>query len=154
MVVIGRPGGDRGSYKQWEEDNIAPQVVFEIISPANSDAEMGKKQNFYAQYGVLEMYFYDPESFEFWGLVREQSTELPRLITPLNLPWRSPQLNIEFRLFEDGLAVFYPSGQIFKDPEVLGTERNQILELIDQAPDIEQLKQALREAGIDFGHST
>ncbi|MFP4414576.1 MAG: Uma2 family endonuclease, partial [Coleofasciculus sp.] len=26
MVVIGRPKGDRRSYKQWEEDNIPPQV--------------------------------------------------------------------------------------------------------------------------------
>ncbi|MEL6137594.1 MAG: Uma2 family endonuclease, partial [Cyanobacteria bacterium J06628_6] len=127
MVVLGRPDGDRGSYKQWKEDNIAPQVVFEIISPGNS--ETGKKQNFYAQYGVLEMYFYDPESFEFWRLVREQAVELPRLITPLNLPWRSPLLGIEFRLFEDGLAVFYPDGQAFKDAEVLGAERNRLLEL-------------------------
>ncbi len=36
MVVFGRPPGERGSYKQWEEDNIAPQVVFEILSPSNS----------------------------------------------------------------------------------------------------------------------
>jgi Uma2 family endonuclease len=28
MVVFGRPKGDRGSYRQWEEDNIVPQVVF------------------------------------------------------------------------------------------------------------------------------
>jgi Uma2 family endonuclease len=36
MVVFGRPPGERGSYKQWEEDNIAPQGVFEILSPSNS----------------------------------------------------------------------------------------------------------------------
>ncbi|MGI0497245.1 Uma2 family endonuclease, partial [Limnospira platensis] len=35
MVAIGRPKGHRGSYRQWEEDNIAPQVVFEILSPGN-----------------------------------------------------------------------------------------------------------------------
>src|ERR687886_1873665 len=35
MVVFGRPKGDRGSYKQWEEENIPPQVVFEILSPGN-----------------------------------------------------------------------------------------------------------------------
>ena len=28
MVVFGRPKGYRGSYKQWEEGGIAPQVVF------------------------------------------------------------------------------------------------------------------------------
>ena len=32
MVVLGRPKGRRGSYKQWEEDGIAPHVVFEVLS--------------------------------------------------------------------------------------------------------------------------
>lgn len=36
LVAFGRPKGDRGSYKQWVEDNIAPQVVFEILSPGNT----------------------------------------------------------------------------------------------------------------------
>jgi Uma2 family endonuclease len=40
MVVFGRPKGDRGSYQQWKEQNIAPQVVFEILSPSNSKREM------------------------------------------------------------------------------------------------------------------
>ena len=35
MVVFGRPKGYRGSYRQWEEGGIAPQVVFEILSPGN-----------------------------------------------------------------------------------------------------------------------
>jgi Uma2 family endonuclease len=33
MVVFGRPKGKRGSYRQWQEGNIPPQVVFEILSP-------------------------------------------------------------------------------------------------------------------------
>lgn len=68
MVVLGRPDRDRGSYKQWEEDGIAPQVVFEIVAPGNTATEMAQKQGFYERYGVLEMFFYDPEGFEFWGL--------------------------------------------------------------------------------------
>jgi Uma2 family endonuclease len=35
FVAFGRPKGDRGSYKQWEEGGIAPSVVFEILSPGN-----------------------------------------------------------------------------------------------------------------------
>src|SRR5437016_2428062 len=35
LVAFGRPKGYRGSYRQWEEDNIPPQVVFEILSPGN-----------------------------------------------------------------------------------------------------------------------
>src|SRR5262245_45803750 len=35
LVAFGRPRGDRGSYKQWEEGGVAPQVVFEVLSPNN-----------------------------------------------------------------------------------------------------------------------
>ena len=47
MVVIGRPKGDRGSYKQWEENGIAPQVVFEVLSPGNRFNQMLQKFRFY-----------------------------------------------------------------------------------------------------------
>src|SRR5947209_8004265 len=33
LVVFGRPKGRRGSYRQWEENHLAPHVVFEILSP-------------------------------------------------------------------------------------------------------------------------
>lgn len=36
-VAIGRPAGHRGSYRVWAEGGIFPQVVFEILSPSNSD---------------------------------------------------------------------------------------------------------------------
>jgi len=51
MVALGRPKGKRGSYKQWEEDNIAPQVVFEILSPGNRPKKMFEKLLFYQRYG-------------------------------------------------------------------------------------------------------
>src|SRR5438128_6389671 len=35
FVVFGRPKEDRGSYLQWVENNIPPQVVFEVVSPGN-----------------------------------------------------------------------------------------------------------------------
>ncbi len=35
LVAFGRPKGERGSYRQWEEGGTAPQVVFEILSPGN-----------------------------------------------------------------------------------------------------------------------
>lgn len=124
MVVLGRPDGDRGSYQQWKEDDIAPQVVFEIISPGNTMGEMFTKQVFYVQHGVLEAYFYDPDSHEFWGLTREKVEDAPNAIIPDHLPWTSPLLGIRFELTEDGLAVFHPNGQPFKDPEAfaLGEE--------------------------------
>ncbi len=56
FVVFGRPKGRRGSYRQWEEDGIAPQVAFEILSPSNSAKEMQDKLDFYDRYGVEEYY--------------------------------------------------------------------------------------------------
>ncbi len=54
MVVFGRPKGKRGSYRQWQEENIPPQVVFEILSPSNNALEMERKLEFDDTYGVEE----------------------------------------------------------------------------------------------------
>ena len=43
LVALGRPKGHRGSYKQWEEGGVAPQVVFEVLSPGNRKAAMNEK---------------------------------------------------------------------------------------------------------------
>ena len=58
---FGRPKGNRGSYKQWEEAGIAPQVVFEILSPGNRFHAMQQKFQFYEKHGVEEYYIYDPD---------------------------------------------------------------------------------------------
>jgi Uma2 family endonuclease len=124
MVALGRPAGYRGSYKQWQEDNIAPQVVFEILSPSNTRREMAEKQKFYEDYGVLESYYYDPERKDFWGFVRSQPDDICTLITALYLPWTSPLLQIKFELMADGLAVFHPNGEPFAEPETMFLERD------------------------------
>ena len=61
MVAIGRPkDGYRGSYKQWVEGDIAPQVAFEIPSPGGRPHAMTWKKRFYLKYGVDEYYIYEP----------------------------------------------------------------------------------------------
>jgi Uma2 family endonuclease len=60
LVAFGRPKGDRGSYRQWEEGGIAPQVIFEILSPGNRLAELIRKLRFCQRYGVEEYCVYDP----------------------------------------------------------------------------------------------
>src|SRR5262245_45876770 len=52
LVVFGRPKGDRGAYLQWKEEHIAPQVVFEVLSPGNTPNEMTNKFAFYNRYSV------------------------------------------------------------------------------------------------------
>ena len=56
MVAFGIPKGRRSSYQQWNESGIAPQVVFEILSPSNTQDEMEKKLLFYDRHGVEEYY--------------------------------------------------------------------------------------------------
>src|SRR5436305_7914457 len=94
-VVFGRPKGYRGSYMQWREEGIAPQVVFEILSPGNRIQEMLRKFRFYEHYGVEEYYIYDPDDVELtgWRRVGEGLEEIPE---PNG--WRSPRPGIQFDL--------------------------------------------------------
>ena len=157
LVAFGRPSGYRGSYKQWEEDNIAPQVVFEILSPSNTHREMAEKQNFYDTHGVLESYYYDPDSKDFWGFSRSQPGETFTLITPLYLPWTSPLLNIRFELDQNGLVIFHPDGNAFELPGQVFAERDEAQAERDEAQaerdaareKLEQAHARLRELGID-----
>ncbi len=110
MVAFDRPKGDRGSYKQWLEGNIAPQVVFEILSPGNRLKEMTKKLQFYDRHGVEEYYIYDPESNDLHGLYRQDKRL--NIIEDIN-NWTSPRLQIRFTLTEETLEIYRPDGQKF-----------------------------------------
>jgi hypothetical protein len=110
-VVFGRPKGDRGSYKQWEENNIAPQVVFEILSPSNSKTEMEKKLIFYDRYGVDEYYIYDPDRQQLEGWLRGDNDSLENIPTIFN--WVSPRLGIRFEQSEQELKLYRPDGTPF-----------------------------------------
>ncbi len=122
LVVFGRPKGKRGSYLQWEEDNIPPQVVFEILSPGNTLKEMTKKLQFYERYGVEEYYIYDPEKNDLNGLLRSgNSFEVIEEIDG----WVSPRLKIRFQLTADTLEIFSESGQKFLTPVELDQLRQQ-----------------------------
>ncbi len=110
MVAFGRPKGPRPCYKQWEEGGIAPQVVFEILSPANSAQEMRNKRSFYDRYGVEEYYVYDPQTnrLEVW---LRRDAHLKRM-SHLNA-WTSPRLGIRFALSGDGMTIYDPRGEPF-----------------------------------------
>jgi Uma2 family endonuclease len=110
LVAFGRTKGDRGSYQQWRENNIAPQVVFEILSPGNRLKEMTKKLQFYDRYGVEEYYIYDPETNELNGLYKKDN-RLNVIEDTHN--WVSPRLQIRFAIVEDNLEIYRPDGQKF-----------------------------------------
>lgn len=110
MVAFGRPKGDRGSYKQWEEENVPPHVVFEILSPGNTKVEMNRKLLFYHQFGVDEYYLYDPDRNVLKGWMRNEG--FLDEIDPVE-NWVSPRLDIRFDISGQELQIFRPDGQQF-----------------------------------------
>ncbi len=112
MVVLGRPKGERGSYKQWEEENKAPQVAFEILSPGNKKKDMETKFKFYQEHGIEEYYLYNPKKNRLQGWLR-RGKKLEAIAVMED--WRSPLLGIRFTTSEGELALFHPDGERFVD---------------------------------------
>ena len=129
MVAFGRSKGDRGSYQQWLEGNIPPQVVFEILSPGNRLAETARKYKFYNQYGVEEYYVYDPDDNELIGWLRSDSY----LDVIENMSgWVSPRLQIRFEVTADTMEIYRPDGGRFLTFTEIGQLRNQERQRADQ----------------------
>ncbi len=129
MVAIGRPKGHRGSYQQWLENDIAPQVVFEILSPGNTKKEMSRKLDFYQEYRVFEYYVYNPDKETLLGYIRQGDT-LIRIAQMSG--WTSPLLNIRFELSSSGLTIFYPTGEPFLSWQEAASLRRQARTLAEQ----------------------
>ncbi|MBW4682934.1 MAG: Uma2 family endonuclease [Microcoleus vaginatus WJT46-NPBG5] len=161
MVALGRPKGYRGSYKQWEEDNIPPQVAFEIWSPGNRLSQMAKKFDFYRRYGVEEYYIYDPDTADLTGWQRHN--DKLELIDEMT-DWVSPRLGVRFELSQDILVIYRPDGQPFLNFIELDRQRQEAENRAQQAENrtqqaeaqleqerrrTEALEARLREMGID-----
>lgn len=155
MVVFGRPKGHRGSYLQWLEDNIPPQVVFEIVSPGNRPGEWVTKFLFYQRYGVEEYYIYDPDTGEWEGWRREGEGLMP--IEKME-GWESPRLKVRFTKGSGtDMGLLYPDNRPFLSFVELGTLVNQAMQQAEaerQRADAERqraerLAQRLRELGIE-----
>jgi len=151
MVVFGRPKGDRGSYMQWLEEGIPPQVVFEILSPGNRYRykQAIKKFDFYQRHGVEEFYAYDPDSFVLDGWKR--SGDLLAEIDDMN-GWVSPRLGVRFDRSQGELILIDPAGQRFLTYAELALERDAVAverdslanELSDARKEIERLAAQVR----------
>jgi Uma2 family endonuclease len=155
MVVFGRPKGNslrdsfasRGSYKQWQEDNIPPQVVFEILSPSNTRAEMNRKLLFYDRFGVEEYYLYDPDRNSLNGWLRTDN--FLDVIEPIN-QWVSPRLKIRFEPGENDLQVYHPDGTRFLTYTEIAQRAKQAEERAEQAEErAVRLAERLKALGVD-----
>jgi Uma2 family endonuclease len=139
MVAFGRPKGHRGSYRQWEEAGVAPQAVFEILSPGNRVAEMVRKFAFYERHGVEEYYLFDPDSGDLSGWLRDGDV----LKEIANMQgWISPRLGVRFEVHNDELQLFGPDGRRFQTYVELAQERDV------QAKAAETLRAQLKSLGV------
>ncbi len=98
FVAFGRPKGDRGSYLQWKEGGVAPQVVFEVLSPGNRKGNLKKRFRFFDRFGVEEYYSFDPDRLVLVGWLRDGDTlkQIPDM-----QGWVSPRLHVSFELADD-----------------------------------------------------
>ncbi len=140
MVVVGRPKGKRGSYQQWREGDIAPQVAFEILSPSNTKREMAEKRTFYEIHGVEEYYLYDPDRLRLSGWLRQGEKLVPIAVMA---GWISPRLGIRFTQSNGELEIYRPDGR----PFLSSVELDRRAEVAEQRA--ERLAAYLRSLGIN-----
>lgn len=151
MVVFGRPKGHRPSYLQWEEGNVPPQVVFEVLSPGNRFGAMMRKFEFYQRHGVEEYYLYnpDPQRLELSGFVRrgDELVEVPAMDGHV-----SSRLGVRFEMADEGLRIVRPDGRPFLTYEEQASRAEQERRRAELAlSEVERLRQRLRALGQDPG---
>ncbi|WP_165224215.1 Uma2 family endonuclease [Aquisphaera insulae] len=156
MVVFGRPKGDRGSYMQWVEEGIAPQVVFEVHSPGNRRATNERKFRFYEDHGVEEYYYYNPDNGKLTGWRRSRGKLRP--IPDLN-GYMSPRLGIRFEPGKgpDSLRIIGPDGEVFISPVEMANQRKRDRKLLESEREraesererADRLAARLRALGLD-----
>ncbi|MEM8504037.1 MAG: Uma2 family endonuclease [Cyanobacteria bacterium P01_D01_bin.1] len=154
MVALGRPKGKRLSYKQWQEENTPPQVIFEILSPSNTKREMEKKLLFFDRHGVEEYYLYDSETYELSGFLRD---EFGLSHIPDMAGWESPLLKIRFDTKDDELQLIRPDSSPFLSFEEVIAQAEQSKQEAESAKQevvlaeerANKLAEKLRSLGID-----
>ena len=147
MVVFGRPKGPRGSYIQYREEGVTPQVVFEVLSPGNRRGEMNRKREFYERYGVEEYYVLNPDRDRHQGYTRDAEGKLAPI--PQMFGWVSPRLGVRFEMGRE-LRILRPDGRAFEFYLEVDEDRDAARrEAEEERQRVERLRAQLRAAGIE-----
>ncbi len=127
-VAFGRPVGDRSSYRVWEEGNVFPQVIIEVLSPGNRPAEMQGKLEFYERYGAEEYYVLEPQGVMYLEGYRRIGNVL-ELIPPDDIvDFTSPLLGVHFISRDGTVTVHGPDGKMWETPLGMVVQANTLAE--------------------------
>ena len=158
MVVLDHPAGDRPSYKQWEENGRAPNVVFEFISRSNTADEMMDKLEFYSEMGCDEFFVYDYRRGKLSVFRRNGGSGLSQKAPDADGTVVSPLLGMTFGLDERGrLWVRRPDGQLMETQREIAKRAEAEAQRAEaesqraeaEAQRAERLAAKLRELGVD-----
>lgn len=145
MVALGRPKGGRSSYLQWREEAVAPQVVFEILSPGNDADEMREKLAFYERHGVEEYVVIDPDKDDPEGAIFEVYVRKQGVLRLARFrgAWKSKRLGITLTREGDKLFIYAPDSRPFLSFLELSAQRDAAIARA------QRLAEKLRALGID-----
>jgi Uma2 family endonuclease len=106
FVIFGVPQADRRTYKTWEYNGKAPDLVIALTSSKTRYEDLGNKRVLYAELGVQEYYIFDP-----LGDYLEPRLRGYQLIDGELLPLPGPRffsrlLNVELQVIENTLRLY------------------------------------------------
>jgi len=115
LVAFGVPNHDRRVYKLWEE-NVFPQVVFEIASDRTWRNDVDDKLKLYEQLGAEEYYILDSEhgkylSAPMLAFHRQEESLLTASVNGDRI--FSPRLGLEIVRAENSFRLFNPNTNEF-----------------------------------------
>lgn len=151
MVVLEHPAGDRTSYKQWEENQRPPNVVFEFISKGNTAEEMMDKLEFYSEMGCDEFFIYDYRRGKLSMFARTKANGLAQVQPGSKGPFTSSKLGMTFGLSDAGkMWVKRPDGSLMETQrQIVLRAENEARRAENEARRAERFAAKLRELGID-----
>lgn len=114
LIAFGVPNHERSSYQIWEE-NVSPQVIFEVSSERTWKIDVSEKLETYAQLGVEEYYILDPEFAYLPAPIMAFHYHGDRLLTTTvnNERIFSPRLGLEIVRTENNFRLFDPGKNEF-----------------------------------------
>ena len=105
------PQGRPRSYRQWEEGGIAPQVVFEVLSPGTASARCPRSSTSTSGMALRSTTCTIPTRSPGAVGIRPPTRRTRR--DHANARTLSPRLKVRFEMNEDGLRLIRPDGKPF-----------------------------------------